>query len=29
VPPMMFNNSGNIGLPLAVLAWGEERCRRR
>jgi len=22
VPPMMFNNSGNIGLPLAVLAWG-------
>jgi predicted permease len=23
VPPMMFNNSGNIGLPLAVLAWGE------
>jgi len=22
-PPMMFNNSGNIGLPLAVLAWGE------
>ena len=24
VPPMMFNNSGNIGLPLAVLAWGEE-----
>jgi predicted permease len=20
---MMFNNSGNIGLPLAVLAWGE------
>jgi len=23
-PPMMFNNSGNIGLPLAVLAWGEE-----
>jgi predicted permease len=24
VPPMIFNNSGNIGLPLAVLAWGEE-----
>lgn len=23
VPPMMFNNSGNIGLPLAVLTWGE------
>jgi predicted permease len=23
-PPMMFNNSGNIGLPLALLAWGEE-----
>jgi len=23
VPPMLFNNSGNIGLPLAVLAWGE------
>jgi predicted permease len=23
VPPMVFNNSGNIGLPLAVLAWGE------
>lgn len=23
VPPMMFNNSGNIGLPLAVLAWGD------
>ena len=22
-PPMMFNNSGNIGLPLAMLAWGE------
>jgi hypothetical protein len=20
---MLFNNSGNIGLPLAVLAWGE------
>lgn len=24
VPPMMFNNAGNIGLPLALLAWGEE-----
>ena len=24
VPPKMFNNSGNIGLPLAVLAWGED-----
>lgn len=24
VPPMLFNNSGNIGLPLAVLAWGEQ-----
>ena len=23
VPPMLFNNSGNIGLPLALLAWGE------
>jgi predicted permease len=23
VPPMMFNNSGNMGLPLAVLTWGE------
>ena len=23
-PPMMFNNSANIGLPLAVLAWGQE-----
>ena len=22
VPPMMFNNSGNMGLPLAVLAFG-------
>lgn len=22
VPPMMFNNSGNIGLPLALLTWG-------
>lgn len=24
VPPMMFNNSGNIGLPLALLAFGPE-----
>ncbi|MEJ2061103.1 MAG: AEC family transporter, partial [Gammaproteobacteria bacterium] len=24
VPPMMFNNSGNMGLPLAVLAFGEK-----
>ena len=23
VPPMMFNNAGNLGLPLAVLAFGE------
>lgn len=23
IPPMMFNNSGNVGLPLAVLAWGD------
>jgi len=23
VPPMMFNNSGNMGLPLALLAFGE------
>lgn len=23
IPPMMFNNSGNIGLPLALLTWGE------
>jgi len=23
VPPMMFNNSGNVGLPIAVLAFGE------
>src|SRR5438874_8822462 len=22
VPPMMFNNCGNMGLPLAVLAYG-------
>lgn len=24
VPPMMFNNSANLGLPLAVLAFGEQ-----
>src|SRR5215813_5614184 len=24
VPPMMFNNCGNMGLPLAVLAFGRE-----
>ncbi|MCU7845277.1 MAG: AEC family transporter [Candidatus Thiodiazotropha sp. (ex Monitilora ramsayi)] len=24
LPPMMFNNSGNLGLPLAALAFGEE-----
>jgi predicted permease len=24
VPPMMFNNSANIGIPLAILAWGED-----
>ena len=24
VPPMMFNNSGNMGLPLMVLAFGEQ-----
>jgi len=24
VPPTMFNNSGNMGLPLAVLAFGEQ-----
>lgn len=24
LPPMMFNNSGNLGLPLAVLAFGEQ-----
>ena len=24
VPPMMFNNSGNIGLPLALLAFGPD-----
>lgn len=23
VPPMMFNNAGNMGLPLALLAYGE------
>ncbi|MCV2402229.1 AEC family transporter [Marinomonas sp. C2222] len=23
VPPMMFNNSGNLGIPLMVLAFGE------
>ena len=23
VPPMMFNNAGNLGLPLSVLAFGE------
>ncbi|HET6923908.1 MAG TPA: AEC family transporter, partial [Anaeromyxobacteraceae bacterium] len=23
VPPMMFNNCGNMGLPLALLAFGE------
>jgi predicted permease len=23
VPPMMFNNSGNMGLPLAVLVFGD------
>ena len=23
VPPMMFNNCGNMGLPLAVLTFGE------
>lgn len=23
IPPMMFNNCGNMGLPLAVLAFGE------
>ena len=23
-PPTMFNNSGNMGLPLAVLAFGEQ-----
>lgn len=24
VPPMMFNNTGNLGLPLTVLAFGEQ-----
>ncbi len=24
LPPMMFNNSGNLGLPLLVLAFGKE-----
>lgn len=24
LPPMMFNNSGNLGLPLIVLAFGEQ-----
>lgn len=24
VPPMMFNNSGNMGLPLVMLAFGEQ-----
>lgn len=24
VPPMMFNNSGNMGLPLSVFAFGEQ-----
>ena len=24
LPPMMFNNSGNMGLPLLVLAFGDE-----
>ena len=24
LPPMMFNNSGNLGLPLAILAFGEQ-----
>lgn len=23
IPPLMFNNSGNMGLPLAILAFGE------
>lgn len=27
VPPMMFNNSGNMGLPLAMLAFGEPGLR--
>ena len=24
IPPMMFNNSGNMGIPLIVLAFGEQ-----
>ena len=24
IPPMMFNNCGNLGLPLALLAFGKE-----
>ena len=24
IPPMMFNNSGNLGLPLLVFAFGEQ-----
>lgn len=24
VPSMMFNNCGNMGLPLAILAWGND-----
>ena len=24
LPPMMFNNCGNLGLPLAILAFGHE-----
>jgi len=24
LPPMMFNNSGNLGIPLMVLAFGEQ-----
>ena len=24
VPPIMFNNCGNMGLPLAVLAYGQQ-----
>ena len=24
LPPMMFNNSGNMGIPLLVLAFGDE-----
>ncbi|MEB2874940.1 hypothetical protein VKX94_11115, partial [Lactobacillus helveticus] len=24
LPPMMFNNSGNMGVPLLVLAFGPE-----